>query len=231
MDKNVILELQNISKDYYRNDRSIVVKVLSDISISIKSGDSYSIIGPSGSGKSTLLNIMGGIDHPTAGNVILNGSSFSELPDEKLSYIRNKDIGFIFQLHHLLPQCTAIENVLIPTLPFPEKSGEEYYQRAYELLKSVGMENRMNNKPGELSGGELLRTAVVRGLINEPKILLADEPTGSLDNVTAGELGELLTQLNVEKKLTLIVVTHSAELAARINNRYELKNRSLNRLK
>lgn len=231
MNENVILDLQNISKDYNKTDAASVTHVLSDISITLRSGESLSIIGPSGSGKSTLLNIMGALDRPTSGNVIINGMDLSEMSDDRLSFIRNREIGFIFQMHHLLPQCSVIENVLIPTLPFPEKSNKDYYEKGCELLNSIGMGERLHYKPAELSGGEQLRTAVVRSLINDPKILLADEPTGSLDNRTAKDLSEIIVGMNQEKNLTLVVVTHSEELAGMMNRKLELKNGFLKPLK
>jgi ABC-type lipoprotein export system ATPase subunit len=223
-----ILELQNISKEYGRAGGSTVTRVLSNISISVNAGESLSIIGPSGSGKSTLLNIMGTLDRPTSGTVFFNGTDLSVTPENRLSLIRNREIGFIFQKHHLLPQCTVMENVLVPTVPYPEKSHEEYHERARNLLESVGMGERLHYKPAELSGGEQLRTAVVRALINEPAILLADEPTGSLDNTTAKGLADLIVRLNKEKNVTLVVVTHSEELAGMMDRHYELRNGSLN---
>lgn len=230
MEDKYILELRNIKKNYTGAGGSSQIRVLSDVSVSIRSGDSLSIIGPSGSGKSTLLNIMGALDRPTSGKVIFNGNDISEIQGDSLSFFRNREIGFIFQMHHLLPQCTVIENVLVPTLAFPEKGQKDYYERGVELLEYVGMADRLHFKPAELSGGEQLRTAVVRALINDPKILLADEPTGSLDNRTAKNLSGLLVQLNKEKNLTLVVVTHSEELAGIMDNRYELKDGSLHAL-
>lgn len=228
MKNDFILELTDINKEYNRADGSSATRVLSGVKISIKAGDSLSIIGPSGSGKSTLLNIMGTLDRPTSGKVVFDGNDLTEVEDDRLSFIRNREIGFVFQMHHLLGQCTVIENVLVPTLAFPEKDPKEYYEKAVELLEYVGMAERLHFKPAELSGGEQLRTAVVRALINAPKILLADEPTGSLDNKTAKDLSGLLVQLNEEKNLTLVVVTHSEELASMMDNRYELKDGTLN---
>jgi ABC-type lipoprotein export system ATPase subunit len=224
MSDSAIMKLQNVSKEYPAPDGASPVPVLSDISLSVHEGDSISIVGPSGSGKSTLLNIMGALDIPTSGTVFFASVDLSELTDERRSYMRNQDIGFIFQMHHLLPQCSVIENVLIPTVPFRKRNTQDYYNKARELLEAVGMEKRIDYLPSELSGGEQLRTVVVRALINDPKLLLADEPTGSLDNRTADELARVITDMNRDRELTLVVVTHSEKLAGMMNRRYELKN-------
>lgn len=227
MSDGCILELEAISKEYGRAGGEAETRVLSDVSIRIRAGESLSVMGPSGSGKSTLLNLMGGLDRPTSGRVFFNGTDLSAAPDDRLSVIRNRGIGFIFQQHHLLPQCTVMENVLLPTVPYPETSPETYRERARGLLEAVGMGERLDYKPGALSGGELLRTAVVRALINQPALLLADEPTGSLDNTTARSLAGLIIRLNKENNLALVVVTHSEELAEMMDRRYELRDGSL----
>lgn len=185
-------------------------------------GESVAIVGPSGSGKSTLLNIIGTLDHPTDGRVLLDGTDLSQLDDKKLAKIRNSQIGFIFQLHHLLPQCTVWENVLVPTLVESDRCGRSE-ARAHRLLKRVGLEERLSHRPGQLSGGERQRVAVVRALINNPKLLLADEPTGSLDHSSADNLAQLLVELNREEDVTLIVVTHSLPLTESMDRVLKLR--------
>lgn len=229
-EKKEILTLDAVGREYVSGDGLSRIPVLSDISMVVEKGDSISIVGPSGSGKSTLLNIMGTLDKPSSGRVILNGIDVSSLSDDAVSLARNKTIGFIFQMHHLLPQCTVIENVLIPVLPLPKSTYDASYTRAHQLLKNVGLHNRLHNRPAELSGGEQLRTAVVRALINEPEILLADEPTGSLDHKGAQEISELIVSLNHDRQCALVVVTHSQELARMMNIRFELKDQHLKRI-
>lgn len=228
----MLLELQNIIKQYETPDESKPLSILNDISLKVDVGESIAIVGPSGSGKSTLLNIMGALDKPTAGAVIFTGRDLASLDEKKLALIRNRDIGFIFQLHHLLPQCTVLENVLVPTLP--EVTGiksEQSIQRANHLLETVGLKERKHYKPAQLSGGERQRAAVVRALINKPKILMADEPTGSLDQASAENLGRLLSEINKQEKVTLILVTHSLELASRMDRRFRLQNGCLIKLR
>ena len=183
------------------------------------------IVGPSGSGKSTLLNIIGALDCPTQGRVLLDGKDLAALDETALARIRNKQIGFVFQLHHLLPQCTALENVLVPTLADKERAGaRELRDRATTLLERVGLKEFLLHRPGELSGGQRQRVAVVRALINKPKLLLADEPTGSLDEDASQNIGDLLAELNGSEQVTLIVVTHSLKLAERMGQVMELSN-------
>ena len=198
--------------------------VLNDISLDLTRGESLAIVGPSGSGKSTLLQIIGTLDQPTSGSVSLNGQDLSVLDDQQLADVRNRQIGFVFQSHYLLPQCTVLENVLVPTLATDEASVRNgASERAERLLKRVGLGERMSHRPGELSGGERQRVAVVRALINQPPLLLADEPTGSLDQTSARDLGQLLLELNREEGVSLIVVTHARELAQRMTRVLELK--------
>ena len=198
--------------------------VLNDISLDLTRGESLAIVGPSGSGKSTLLQIIGTLDQPTSGSVSLNGQDLSVLDDQQLADVRNRQIGFVFQSHYLLPQCTVLENVLVPTLATDEASVRNgASERAERLLKRVGLGERMSHRPGELSGGERQRVAVVRALINQPPLLLADEPTGSLDQTSARELGQLLLELNREEGVSLIIVTHARELAQRMTRVLELK--------
>lgn len=229
-EKKEILRLDAVGKEYVSGDGLARVRVLSGISLTVKKGDSISIVGPSGSGKSSLLNIMGTLDKPTSGAVMLNGTDVTSLSDDAVALARNKTIGFVFQMHHLLPQCTVMENVLIPVLPLSKNTYDASYARAHQLLKNVGLIGRLNNRPSELSGGEQLRTALVRALINEPEILLADEPTGSLDHKGAREISELIVSLNRDRQCALVVVTHSQELARMMDTRFELKSQQLKRI-
>ncbi|MBC8181443.1 ABC transporter ATP-binding protein [candidate division KSB1 bacterium] len=219
----MLLELQNIKKQYDFPDNTTPVPILQNISLKVNKGESIAIVGPSGSGKSTLLNIIGALDAPTSGTVNLAGQDLSSLNDKELADIRNRDIGFVFQLHHLLPQCTVLENVLLPTLPQGKNiNSEEAEERANHLLDVVGLTDRKHYKPAQLSGGERQRVAVVRALINKPKLLLADEPTGSLDLASAENLGSLLSELNKQEEVTLILVTHSMELANQMGRKFSL---------
>lgn len=221
----MLLELKNVSKHYDLSSGDATPYVLRDVTLRVKSGESVAITGPSGSGKSTLLNIIGALDHPTDGSVLLEGRDLSQLNDRELAAIRNRQVGFVFQLHHLLPQYTVLENVLVPTLANASRSsGSEGEVRARRLLERVGLGARLSYRPGRLSGGERQRVAVVRALINSPNLLLADEPTGSLDGVTADNLAQLLVELNREEGVTLILVTHSLDLAARMARVLELSN-------
>ncbi len=217
-----MLELVHVAKDYESPAGGGEVRVLRDITLKIRRGLSVAIVGPSGSGKSTLLNIIGGLDYPTSGKVLFNGSDISELSEAELARMRNQQIGFVFQLHHLLPQCTVIENVLVPTLADRSSDREEAEQRAVRLLKRVGLTEQMLHRPGELSGGQRQRVAVVRALINEPVLLLADEPTGSLDAESSQNIAELLIEMNRSEGTALIVVTHSAKLASYMELAMEL---------
>jgi ABC-type lipoprotein export system ATPase subunit/glycosyltransferase involved in cell wall biosynthesis len=218
-----ILEIRGLGKHY--DTPAGPLAVLANVDLSLKAGESLAILGPSGSGKSTLLNIIGGLDRPTAGSVLLDGQDIWALGEADLAALRNRRIGFVFQLHHLLPQCTVLENVLLPTLAIPSSVADaaENRDRAEALLKAVGLADRMTHRPGQLSGGERQRVAVARALINRPALLLADEPTGSLDHASAEALGELLAQLNAREGVTLIAVTHSADLAARMHSRLMLR--------
>lgn len=218
------LELKNISKKYDIPSGQGQTIVLRDISLQIIQGESVAVVGPSGSGKSTLLNIIGALDKPTSGVVIFAGKNLADLDDSTLSRIRNQEIGFVFQLHHLLPQCTVFENVLIPTIPLGmEKKDKDVQERAKNLLERVGLEKHMDYFPAQLSGGEMQRVAVVRALINRPTLVLADEPTGSLDRESSDNLGRLLVKVNKEEETTLITVTHSIEIARLMDKVYRLR--------
>jgi lipoprotein-releasing system ATP-binding protein len=224
----LILELKDIAKSYALPSGDGEVAVLKNLSLQVGRGESVAVIGPSGSGKSTLLNIIGALDKPTSGAVIFEGEDLAQLNDRRLAQIRNQKIGFVFQLHHLLPQCTVLENVLIPTLTIKsQKEKRARAERAGKLLQRVGLGDHLQHRPAQLSGGELQRAAVVRALINQPSLLLADEPTGSLDQRTSQNLGQLLVELNREEKVTLIVVTHSSNLARQMRMVYELSDGEL----
>lgn len=205
------LQVNQLCKEFA--SRAGVVPVLAGVDLYLERGESLSIMGPSGSGKSTLLHILGGLDKPTAGNFLLDGENPLLLDDVLLAKFRNQKVGFVFQDHHLLPQCTVLENVLIPALICPGRSDAESW--ALDLLRRVGLEQRIGHFPSELSGGERQRVAVARSLFMKPRMLLADEPTGNLDRKNAELIMDLLLKLHEEEKNILLVVTHSAELAAK----------------
>ena len=218
-----LLELRGVTKSYQASAGAPETPVLRGIDLSIAAGESVAIVGPSGSGKSTLLNLIGALDHPTSGSIILDGVDLASLGEVDLARVRSRQVGIIFQLHHLLPQCTVLENVLIPTLAGgPERRSEPALDRAHRLLKRVNLDHRSDYLPGQLSGGERQRAAVVRALINGPRLLLADEPTGSLDRASADNLAQLLVELNREEGIALILITHSLELAERMGRVLEL---------
>jgi ABC-type lipoprotein export system ATPase subunit len=189
--------------------------------------ESVAIVGPSGSGKSTLLNLLGTLDQPDQGTIVIDGKNLSMMAGDELARFRNRNIGFVFQSHHLLPHLTVLENVLVPVLAQASEAGEEVLLRATQLLQRVGLADREKHLPGRLSGGERQRVAVVRALINRPRLILADEPTGALDRVSAAEVGRLLIELNREHGITLIVATHSEELAARMDRVLTMENGTL----
>jgi lipoprotein-releasing system ATP-binding protein len=220
--QETLLKLSNVTQRY--DSGAATVNVLRGISLEVARGETLAIIGPSGSGKSTLLNIIGTLDRPVAGEVTLAGQDLGRLEESCLARVRNRQIGFIFQAHHLLPQCTVLENVLVPTIPVTDGvSRQGAPKRAERLLKRVGLGERLTHRPGQLSGGERQRVAVVRALINQPQLILADEPTGALDRASAKELGQLLIELNHEEGVTLIVVTHALDLARKMDRILELK--------
>lgn len=215
-----ILEAQNVYHEYATRSGSLAI--LQGITLSLNQGDALAVLGPSGSGKSTLLHLLGTLTKPTRGTIVLQGKNPSTLSETDLAHFRNTTIGFIFQDHHLLPQCSALENVMIPTLALPASQRVGTEARARQLLEKVGLGQRLDHKPAELSGGEKQRTAVCRALIQKPAIVLADEPTGSLDRHAAESVGELLLNLCKEDNAVLVCVTHSTELAQRFPTRMEL---------
>jgi lipoprotein-releasing system ATP-binding protein len=219
----MIVELHKLSKFYENAGVLSNRNVLNEISLSIKSGDALSIIGPSGSGKSTLLNIIGTLDLPSSGIVKIKGKEVQHFNENQLADIRNTNIGFIFQQHHLLPQFTLIENVLVPTIPLKDKNlKKNALDRAMSLLESVGLSDKIHQRPGQMSGGECQRATVVRALINEPNLVLADEPTGSLDQDAAEQMGSLLSEINKKHNVAMVVVTHSLDLAKNMDTMYNL---------
>jgi lipoprotein-releasing system ATP-binding protein len=213
-----LLEAKNLSKSYETPRGPL--SILNGVTLSLESGDAISIIGPSGTGKSTLLYILGALEPPTSGEVTLDGRNPFTLSDKDVSAFRNQEVGFVFQDHCLLPQCTVLENVLIPTMVGTHDA--EVEQRAKQLLDQVGLSHRLDHRPAELSGGEKQRVSIARAMIRGPKMLLCDEPTGNLDRHTATQVADLLIEMNRASKTILIVVTHSAELAGRLPKAYEL---------
>jgi len=209
---------QSITKSYPTRSGPLVV--LNDVSLSLGAGEAAVIMGPSGSGKSTLLNILGTLEPPTAGRVLVGETDPFALGERDLAAFRNQQIGFVFQDHHLLPQCSVLENVLIPTLA--RRDGAQQNGRALRLLDRMGLSQRLVHRPAELSGGERQRVAIARSLINRPALVLADEPTGNLDRVTAETISDLLMEVHREEGAILVVVTHSDKLASRFATRWEL---------
>lgn len=218
-----MLEVSHLSKDYLTPQGPL--RILSDVSLALSRGQAAAVMGPSGSGKSTLLHILGALDFPTAGTVTLDGKNPFQLQERELAIFRNRDVGFVFQDHCLLPQCSVIENVLTPTLV--AKRNGDAGGRARALLEQVGLIDRLHHRPAELSGGEKQRVALARAMIMKPLLLLCDEPTGNLDRDSAEVVASLLLELHREQETILVVVTHSAELAARFPMRFNLIGRKL----
>ncbi len=219
-EKSIALQLTQVSKYFEIATRR--VEVLRDVAFAMNGGEALTIMGPSGSGKSTLLHLIGTLDAPSAGTIEINHQAPFTLPEPELAKFRNQKIGFIFQDHHLLPQFSVLENVLVPTWAF-KSNHNDALKRAHELLERVGLSHRLEHRPAELSGGERQRVAIARALINRPSLLLCDEPTGDLDQNTANSVAALLLELHRAENNILIVVTHSLELAARFNRRFELR--------
>jgi len=223
----MILQLKNISKGYGDPAKSNFRKVLDSLNLEVDTNQKIAIAGPSGSGKTTLLNLIGTLDQPDSGEIFFKGEKITGYSQEELAHFRNRELGFVFQMHHLLPQCTLWENVLLPVLPIKKVVGKEEKAWAEHLLRKVGIWEQRFQKPSELSGGECQRTAVVRALINKPQLILADEPTGALDEQNANNLADLLNHLSGEEGVSLVVVTHSSELASQMDKVYHLKNGKL----
>ncbi|MDR0331454.1 MAG: ABC transporter ATP-binding protein [Chitinispirillales bacterium] len=225
----MICELQNIVKEYPLPAGGGSLTILDGISLSIGKGESAAIVGPSGSGKTTLLHIAAGLDLPSSGSVLIDGSDISKMGERDLAATRNSKVGIVFQQHSLLPQCTLLENALMPTLPYRHKAGDAALRkRAVNLLERLGLQKRLSHFPKQLSGGELQRAALARALINRPIILCADEPTGSLDKAAALEMGRLLREINKEEGTALLLVTHSEKLSAEMDKTLELSGGKLN---
>ncbi|OGC68142.1 macrolide ABC transporter ATP-binding protein [candidate division WWE3 bacterium RIFCSPLOWO2_02_FULL_53_10] len=213
-----ILNLEKVTKIYGTGETQVTA--LDGVSLEVASGEVVSVVGHSGSGKTTLLNMMGALDRPTSGRIFLEEEEISRIPEHQLYRVRREKIGFIFQSFHLIPTLNALENVLAPTLPLGERRFEE---RARELLESVGLGARLPHRPSQLSGGEMQRVAIARALIHEPKLILADEPTGNLDSKTGEEIINLLLRLNKEKGVTLVIVTHEPEIAKKADRTVSIR--------
>jgi lipoprotein-releasing system ATP-binding protein len=218
-----VLVVENLTKEY-RTPRG-ALPILSGVSLRLKRGDAVAVMGPSGSGKSTLLYILGALEPPTSGSVTLDGQNPFALDERRLATFRNREVGFLFQDHCLLPQCSVLENVLTPTLV--ARGGEQYGERARSLLEEVGLSERIQHRPSELSGGEKQRAALARALMMRPTLLLCDEPTGNLDQKAADNVASLLLELHRAQETVLVVITHSPELAARFPLRYRLTEQRL----
>ena len=212
--------LENLSKTFFKDGNKI--EVLRGLNLEIKKGESLAILGVSGAGKSTLIHILGTLDHPTSGNISINGMNVFEWDENKMARFRNSNIGFVFQFNNLLPEFDALENTMMPALisGMPKKLAA---QKAYSLLEELGLEKRTRHKPGELSGGEQQRVAIARALVMEPEILLADEPTGNLDTETGKKIEDILVNLNATKKITLVIVTHNKLLSERMSGKIGLR--------
>ena len=218
-----MLVVENVTKEYVTPRGAL--PILSGVSLTLKRGDAVAVMGPSGSGKSTLLYILGALEPPTSGSVTLDGQSPFALDERRLATFRNREVGFLFQDHCLLPQCSVLENVLTPTLV--ARGDDDYAARARSLLEQVGLSERVHHRPAELSGGEKQRAALARALMMRPTLLLCDEPTGNLDQKAADNVASLLLELHRAQETVLVVVTHSPELAARFPLRYRLTEQKL----
>ena len=225
---NTIFELKNISKEY--RTKAETINVLKNINLKLNQGDFVSIQGKSGSGKTTLLNIIGLLDTPTSGEIKFDNNNINYSNEKIKNIIRNKKIGFVFQFHYLLNEFTALENVMIPALIDKKIDRKQLEIKAKELLDLVELGHRIDHKPLELSGGEKQRVAIARALINDPNIILADEPTGNLDLETSETISELFKKINEEKQQTIVIVTHSSELAELTQDKYKIEKGNLKKI-
>ncbi|MFV7770584.1 MULTISPECIES: lipoprotein-releasing ABC transporter ATP-binding protein LolD [Shewanella] len=223
-EKSLLLQVSNVSKRYHEG--SIDTQVLNGVNLSIYRGEQIAIVGSSGSGKSTLLHIMGTLDKPSSGQVLFDGEDLYQLTPSRQAAIRNQELGFIYQFHHLLPEFTALENVAMPGL-IQQRPRQEVEQQATELLTRVGLAHRLNHTPAEMSGGERQRTAIARALINRPKLVLADEPTGNLDAASGDTVYELIRELGSQLGTAFVVVTHDPKLAERMDRQLKMQDGEL----
>lgn len=224
MSKDLVLKIEKLNKYYRMNSEEL--HILRDLELEVERGEFISIIGKSGSGKSTFLNMLGLLDKADSGEIYYGGEKSSDLKEGERDVFRNRKLGFVFQFHYLLPEFTALENVMIPSV-LKDKDFKMAKEEAVEILAEMGLAERLNHKPSELSGGEKQRVAIARALINKPEIILADEPTGNLDDETSESVHAILKRINKERKQTVIVVTHSEELSKITEKRYLLKNGKL----
>ncbi|MCD6412142.1 ABC transporter ATP-binding protein [bacterium] len=218
----MLIKLEKIEKNYYSKDKKVITPALRGIDLEIKKGEFLAIMGPSGSGKSTLLYILGLLDRPTSGKYFLEGEEVLKFPDEKLAFLRNKKFGFVFQSFYLLPKISVLENVLLPAYYNQEVPLKKAKEKALLLLEKVGLKEKINSKPNQLSGGEQQRVAIARALINEPEIIIADEPTGNLDSLAGKKVMEIFSKIHQEGK-TIILVTHEEEIASYAQRKIYLK--------
>jgi lipoprotein-releasing system ATP-binding protein len=218
----MLIATKNLGKTYSPGAKTSV-KALNDINIEIARGEPVAIVGPSGAGKSTLMHLLGGLDKPSHGKVFLDGVDLYGLSEGERARIRNRKVGFVFQFYYLLPEFTALENVMLPTMIRGQGPGSRVLEKAMELLRSVGLEKRASHRPGELSGGESQRVAIARALINEPGILLCDEPTGNLDSKTSESIYDLLMEIGRKKDMALVVVTHDESAASRMGRKIHMR--------
>ena len=218
----MLIKLEKIKKDYYSKDKKVITPALRGVDLEIKKGEFLAIMGPSGSGKSTLLYILGLLDRPTSGKYFLEGEDVLKFSDEKLAFLRNKKFGFVFQSFHLLPKISVLENVLLPAYYNQEVPLKKAKEKALFLLEKVGLKEKINSKPNELSGGEQQRVAIARALINEPEIIIADEPTGNLDSLSGKKVMEIFSKIHQEGK-TIILVTHEEDIASYAQRKVYLK--------
>jgi putative ABC transport system ATP-binding protein len=220
MDNNVLIQLEDLTKTYHVGETDVLA--LRGVTYSIREGDFLAIMGPSGSGKSTMMNIIGCLDKPTSGRYFLEGEEVSKLDKNRLARIRNKKIGFVFQTFNLLARTTALENVELPLL-YSNVHGKERMERALASLEAVGLKGRAMHKTNQLSGGEQQRVAIARALLNNPSLILADEPTGNLDTKTSEEIMSIFTNLNTQKQITIVMVTHESDIGAKAKKRIHMR--------